>query len=240
MPQSLSSIATKSLVLLAALTIMHPAMAQQTATTYTKMAPVDQYLMSDTKAEIALARSAAPESISHDAGVLVLTVHRLETAIQSKNGFVCFVGRGWSSAPDADFWNPRVRVPMCLNAAAVRTFLPRIMKMTALALAGNSPARVNEAIIASVASKELPSMEQGAMCYMMSKEGYGGDVIPHWPSHIMFFYSDMKAANWGANLPGSPVLGVDDTSENLTQFVVPVRQWSDGTVAFDSPEHHHP
>src|ERR1700719_1293150 len=33
---------------------------------YPNMAPVDQYLMEDREAEIALARSAAPESISRD------------------------------------------------------------------------------------------------------------------------------------------------------------------------------
>src|ERR1700678_4375703 len=72
------------------------------------MAPLDQYLMADRNAEIALARSAVPESISRDAEVLVLGRHGYETAVKGKNGFVCIVGRGWSSAPDPDFWNPKV------------------------------------------------------------------------------------------------------------------------------------
>ena len=38
---------------------------------YPKMAPVDQYLM-EKNAEIQLARSAAPDSISSDATILVL------------------------------------------------------------------------------------------------------------------------------------------------------------------------
>jgi len=53
------------------------------------MAPVDQYVIEDRVAEIALARSAAPESISRDAEVMVLGRHGYETAIQGKNGFVC-------------------------------------------------------------------------------------------------------------------------------------------------------
>src|SRR5579863_8791898 len=92
------------------------------------MAPIDQYLMADQAAEIALARSAAPVSISRDAEVRVLGRHGFETAVQGKNGFVCLVERSWTSAPDADFWNPNVRTPICYNAPAARSYLPRNLK----------------------------------------------------------------------------------------------------------------
>ena len=199
----------------------HQAMTQDAKTHYPKMAPVDQYLMADRDAEIALARSAAPDSISRDAEVLVLGRHGFETAAKGKNGFVCIVGRSWTSAADEDYWDPRVRVPMCVNAAAARSYLLRITKI----------ANVNEAMAAAIARKELPPMEPGAMCYMMSKQGYGGDSAPHWPSHLMFFFSDIDPAIWGANLPGSPVLGITDPAEHLTQFVIPTQRWSDGTEA---------
>ena len=219
----------------------YEAMAQDAATTYKKMAPVDQYLMADRDAEVVLARSAAPDSISRDAEVLVLGRHGFETAVKGKNGFVCIVGRGWTSAPDADFWNPKVRVPMCVNAAAARSYLLRITKITDLALAGRTPAQVNEAIAAAIEKKELPPMEPGAMCYMMGKQGYGGDNAPHWPPHLMFFYSDTDPAAWGANLAGSPVVGIADPAEHLTQFVIPVQRWSDGTEDTPaSPTHAHP
>ena len=235
----IGAIVIKCFVLLVWLGPAHEAMAQNAATTYTKMAPVDQYLMADRGAEIALARSAAPESVSRDAEVQVLGPHGFETAVKGKNGFVCIVGRGWSSAADADFWNPKVRVPMCVNAAAAHSYLLRITKITDLALTRRTPAQVNEAIAAAIARKELPPMEPGAMCYMMGKQGYGGDIAPHWPPHLMFFFSDTDPAIWGANLPGSPVLGLADPSEHLTQFVIPVKQWSDGTAAGDNSEHHH-
>lgn len=78
------------------------------------------------------------------------------------------------------------------------------------------------------------------MCYMMSKQGYGGDVIPHWPPHLMFFYSQTHPAIWGANLPGSPVFAVEDPLEQLTSFVIPVQHWSDGTDYHPaSPAHIH-
>ncbi len=205
------------------------AMAQDAATPYPKMAPIDQYLMTDQSAEIALARSAAPESISSDAEVQVLGRHGFETAVKGTNGFVCIVGRSWTSAADADFWDPKVRVPMCVNASAARSYLLRLAKETEWGLAGRTPAQMTESITAAMARKELPAMESGAMCYMLSKQGYGGDSSPHWPPHLMFFYSDTDPAIWGANLPGSPVVAMSDPVEHLTQFVIPVQHWSDGT-----------
>ena len=232
--------AIKNLALLVVLGMVYQAMAQDAATTYTKMAPIEQYLMADRDAEIALARSAAPDSISRNAEVLVLGRHGFETAVKGKNGFVCIVGRGWTSAPDADFWNPKVRVPMCVNAAAARSYLLRITKITDLALAGRTLAQVNETMAAAIQKKELPPMHPGAMCYMMSKQGFGGDSAPHWPSHLMFFFSDTDPAVWGANLPGSPVLGIADPSEHLTQYVIPTQRWSDGTEdPPESPTHLH-
>ena len=239
MLKKISAIAIQSFALLVVLGTAYFGTAKQavaeaattpsTTTAYAKMAPVDQYLMADRAAEIALARSAAPESISRDAEVLVLGRHGFETAVKGTNGFVCIVGRSWTSAADADYWDPKVRVPMCVNAAAARSYLLRITKIAELGLAGHTLAQVNEAIAAAIAKKELPPMESGAMCYMMGKQGFGGDSAPHWPSHLMFFYTDADLASWGANLPGSPVVGLSDPVEHLTQFVIPVQRWSDGT-----------
>ncbi len=213
----------------------HRPMPQDPATRYPNMAPVDQYLMTDHDAEIALARSAAPPSISGDAEVLILGRHGFETAVKGKNGFVCIVGRSWTSAADQDYWDPKVRVPICVNAAAARTYLLRVRKIADLALAGRTLAQVNEVTAAALARKELPPMEPGAMCYMMGKQGYGGDSAPHWPPHLMFFYSDTDPAIWGANLPGSPVIAVADPLQHMTQFVIPTQRWSDGTEYVPAP-----
>jgi hypothetical protein len=234
-----SGFAMKGFAAVVVLGMVWAAGAQGAARTYTKMAPVEQYLMADREAEIALARNAAPASIANDAEVLVLGRRGFETAVKGKNGFVCFVGRGWTAAPDPDFWNPKVRVPMCVNAAAARSYLVRVRKETEWGLAGRSQAQINAAIPGALAKKELPAMEPGAMCTMMGKEGYGGDTVPHWPSHLMFFFSDTDPASWGANLPGSPVIAVADPTEHLTQFVIPVQHWSDGTEAGDGAGHHH-
>jgi hypothetical protein len=206
------------------------ATAQDGKAKYPSMARLDQYLTEDRNAEIALARSAAPESISRDAEVLVLGRHGYETAIQGKNGFVCIVERSWTAPiDDSNFWNPKLRGPICFNAAAARSYLLRTIKKTDLILAGRTKAQMMEAIIAAIDKKELPAMEPGAMCYMLSKQGYLSDSDGHWHPHLMFFYSRTEPAAWGADLPGSPILAVNDTWEHLTTFLVPVRQWSDGT-----------
>ena len=84
--------------------------AKETKTPYSHMAPVEEYLMTDRNAEIALARTAAPDSIAHDATVLVLGMHGYETAVEGKNGFVCVVERAWMSPSDSpQFGIPKLR-----------------------------------------------------------------------------------------------------------------------------------
>lgn len=207
------------------------ATAQNAKALYPSMAPLDQYLMEDRGSEIALARSAAPESISRDAEVRVLGRHGYETAIQGKNGFVCIVQRSWTaSIDDPNFWNPKLRAPICFNAAAARSYLPGTIKNTVLILAGRTKAQMMDAIVAGIDKKELPPMEPGAMCYMLSKHGYLSDRDGHWHPHLMFFFSQTDPAAWGAGLPDSPIIAFNDAWEHLTTFLVPVRQWSDGTA----------
>jgi hypothetical protein len=208
------------------------AAAQDPKTPYPSMAPIDRYLMQDRNAEIALARSAAPESISRDAEVLVLGRRGYETAVKGKNGFVCVVERSWSAGiDDPDFWNPKLRAPVCLNAPAARSYLPLTIKKTELVLAGHSKAQMFDAIDSGIKKKELPTPEPGAMCYMMSKQGYLSDRDGHWRPHLMFFTPLTDPAAWGAGLPGSPVIAFKDTRERLTVFLIPVTHWSDGTAA---------
>ena len=207
------------------------AIAQDAQTLYPSIAPLDQYLMEDRNSEIALARSAAPESISRDAEVMILGRHGYETAIKGTNGFVCIVERSWTSPiDDPGFWNPKGRAPLCLNAAAARTYLPRTIKRTDLVLAGRTKAQMIEAVAAAIDKKELPPMELGAMCYMLSKQQYLSDEAKHWHPHLMFFLSQTDPVAWGAGLPGSPIFAFHDKWEDLTVFLVPVEQWSDGTA----------
>jgi hypothetical protein len=198
---------------------------------YPKMAPLDQYLM-ERSAEIALARTAAPESISGDAEVLFLGRHGYETAVKGKNGFVCMVERSWTAGvDDTDFWNPKVRSPICFNPAGARFNIPVTNKKTELVLAGRSAPQMAEEIKAAFDKKELATVGPGAMCFMLSKQGYLSDRDGHWHPHLMFFVPDTEPAAWGGGFAGSPVIGVPDTLDRFTLFLIPVGKWSDGTAA---------
>jgi hypothetical protein len=206
------------------------ARGQGTTNPYPKMAPLEQYLM-ERNAEIALARSAAPDSISRDAQVLAFGRHGYEEVVSGKNGFVCVVMRSWTAdRDDPGFWNPKLRSPICFNAPAARSFWPIMVKRTELVLAGVPKEQMLARITASIDSHELPSPEVGAMSYMMSPRGHLGDRVGRWHPHVMFFLPQTKAAAWGADVPGSPVLTGQDPGDRLTIFMVPVRNWSDGTA----------
>lgn len=209
-----------------------PTAAQATTSPYPTMAPLEQYLM-PRDAEITLARSAAPASISQDADVLVLGAHGYESATQGKNGFVCVVLRSWTApAGDPDFWNPKLRGPACFNAAAAHSYLPFVFKKTGWVLTGMTQERMWESVKSGFAKQEWPAVEPGSMCYMMSAQQYLGDAGKHWHPHLMFFVPETSAMAWGAGAQGSPVLEGKDPDDHLTVFMIPVGKWSDGT-----PEH---
>ena len=196
---------------------------------YPAMAPLNEYLM-DEASEIALARTAAPASISGDAEVRVLGREGYTTAVKGTNGFVCIVERSWAAATDLpDFWNPKIRAPICFNPPAARTFVPIFLMRTKLVLAGKSKTEIVQSTSSAFDTKELPPLEPGAMCYMMSKQQYLNDQGKSWYPHVMFLVSGDTATSWGADLPGSPVMSNNDPEERVTIFMVWVGKWSDGT-----------
>jgi hypothetical protein len=211
---------------------------QDSKSLYPGMAPLEQYLM-DRDAEIDLARSAAPDSISHDATVAVLGRHGYETAVQGKNGFVCVVERGWMDGfDDPEFWNPKQRGPICYNPEAARSVLPITYLRTKLALSGSSKDEIRDGIKQAYAKKELPLLEPGAMSFMMAKHAHITDKKltedgAHNIAHLMFYTPVINSADWGANLDKSPVYlnPVFRDPEPMEVFVVLTGMWSDGTPA---------
>jgi len=212
--------------------------AQDAAQTYPAMAPIDRYLM-DPDAEVALARSAAPVAISRDAEVLILGKDGYRTASEGKNGFTCVVERSWMSPVEsAEFWNPKMRGPVCYNPQASRSILPYTIQRTRLALKGLTKTQIGDSMKAALDSNEIPLPEAGAMSYMMAKGGYLGDSVGHWHPHLMFHIAQASGASWGANLPDSPVLLIPPGPEPESIFLVPIDHWSDGTPAADAQEAH--
>lgn len=223
---------TKTLLLpTLALTIWTAATAGSAAEapSYPAMAPLSQYLMPE-KDEIALARSAAPKSVSDEAEVMVLRKQGYETAVKGTNGFLCIVERSWANDTDSsEFWNPRLRSPNCFNAAAARSYEQIYLMKTRLVLEGKSKQEVARAIAAAMDSKQLPALAPGAMCYMMSRQQYLNDIGKSWHPHLMFFAAGDVAKSWGANAPDSPLIAANDPEERVTIFMMIVEHWSDGT-----------
>ncbi len=207
---------------------------------YASMAPVERYRIADPQEEIALARTAAPPSISAAAEVLVLGKHGYETAVSGGNGFVCFVERSWAAGfDDAEFWNPKLRAPNCFNPPAVRSVLPQYLRRTEWALAGISRKRMIEKARAAFASRRFTAPEAGSLSFMLSKEGYlSDDSAGPWLPHVMFFVPHGQAVTWGAGVEASPIVGAYGSSFEPTVLLIPVRHWSDGSAA-PTTEHQH-
>ena len=212
--------------------ILWQSRAQSDKTPYPVMAPLNQYLIADQNSEIALARTAAPASVSDAAEVMVLGRDGYTTAVKGTNGFLCIVERSWGAATDVpEFWNPKVRAPICFNQPAARSYVPIFLMKTKLVLAGKSKAEILAATASAFDKKELPALEPGAMCYMLSRQQYLNDIGKNWHPHLMFIAPGDAEKSWGANLPSSPVIAANDPEERVTIFMVLVAKWSDATSA---------
>ena len=207
-------------------------LSQEAMTKFPHMAPIEAYLIKDRTAEISLARSAAPESVSRDATVLVLGSHGYETAVKGTNDFVCVVNRSWMLPFDnPEFWNPTVRLPFCLNPPAVRSVLPLTIKEAEWALSGLTKSQLFNRTKAAFDDNELPLPEPGSMCFMMSKQQNFGPKFGNADSHLMFWFPQKDHVNWGAAFPGVPVDVHEYSPQPITEFAISVSKWSDGTPA---------
>ncbi len=224
------------------LAVTAPALASPT-TPYAHMAPIDAYLM-DRHQEIALARSAAPSSVSKDATILVLTRTGYETAASGTNGFVCWVSRSFSGSLESpERWNPKIRAAECQNPQAARSVLPIAKLVTSMVLAGRTTAETITRLRTAFSTHEIQPLESGAMSYMMSKSAYLTDQGDHDMPHVMFYVAVKNASDWGANAPDTPIIGGnywfltpghETESASLPPlciFLIGVPIWSDGTPA---------
>ena len=210
---------------------------EKKADRYPVMAPAEQYRMANAEDEIALARSAAPASISTDAEVLVLGKRGYEVGVKGKNGFVCLVQRSWTAGfGDPEFWNPKLRAPNCLNPPAVRSVLPQYLKRTESVLAGATRQQLVEQARSAFANHSFGPPESGSFSFMLSRQGYlSDDSAGPWLPHVMLFVPHGQVPIWGAGLEGSPVIGTDGSPIEPTVLFIPVRRWSDGTPAPPPP-----
>ena len=206
-----------------------------------RLRDIAPYLMADRAAEVTLARTAAPRAVSDSATVLVLTRKGYVQAAAGSNGFTCLVIRSFSSsANDPEFWNARVRAPHCFNPPAARTLLPVMLGNVEWLLAGMTPTDVEARTRKAYASGRFSLPARGAMAYMLSPQQYITDRNPHWLPHLMLYFDrSLSPTNWGAGDGTTPTPVIDATATDPTSpvltLLVPVRRWSDGTLALEAP-----
>ena len=135
-----------------------------------------------------------------------------------------------SPAESPEFWNPTIRGPICFNPPAARSVLPSTYKRTEMVLAGRTKAKIIDGNKAAFERGDLPTLEPGAMSYMMSKEAYLTDGGDHNLAHLMFYAPPMAGTVWGAGLPKSPVMLNPQfkSVQPIEVFVVAVGRWSNG------------
>jgi hypothetical protein len=190
--------------------------------------PLREYLMSR-DAEIALARSAAPMTITDRATIKVLTDSGYRVDRAGDNGFVCLVLRGWSAptftpAPFRDLiYDARVRAPICFNPPAARTVLPLQELRARLAMAGKGPEQIAQGVQTAYAKGELPRMEGVGFAYMWSADQYLAPGIGAFHPHIMVYTPYYVNSMLGGNEFGSPLPFVsDDAGTPFAVTVIPV------------------
>jgi hypothetical protein len=193
-----------------------------------KYAPFSEYTMTP-EAEIALARSAAPENVSAHATIKVLSASGYKVVAEGDNGFVCIVMRGWGAptftpVPFRDLvYYAKLRAPICFNPVASRTVLPLQELRAKLGMEGKAPEQIAEGVQAAYAKGELPKMETVGFAYMFSADQDLGPGAGHWHPHVMIYTPYYDNSMLGGNPLGGPLPVVtDDAGTPFAVTVVPV------------------
>jgi hypothetical protein len=192
-----------------------------------KYPPLSEYMM-EPQAEIALARSAAPETVSGRATIKVLTASGYKVSAQGDNGFVCMVMRGWGAptfTPEANrniVYDAQTRAPICFNPVAVRTVLPYQELRAKLGMEGKSPGEITEEIQAAYSKGELPRMEAVGFAYMFSADQKLGPAGA-WHPHMMIYTPYYTNSMLGGNAEDSDLPRIsDDAGTPFAVTVIPV------------------
>ena len=137
--------------------------------------------------EIALARSAAPASVSATARIWYFDHGRYIIADSGTGSAQCYVGRGW----------PLALEPHCFDEEGARTILPIEMRTSELLHAGASRDSVQRAIAAGIASGAFRLPQRPAMTWMLSaaQDLYDdeGKAAGAWRPHVMIYYPYLTA-----------------------------------------------
>lgn len=194
-----------------------------------RMESLDAYLL-DEAYEVLLARSAAPEHIASDARVLVLRRDGYHEAVAGGNGFTCLVERSWSSpiGPHTDFFNPKLRAPICYNQEAALAIMRDYMRRTELALGGASIGEIREAVERDIGTGKLRAPRGLAMSYMLSNGQLLGTNTGRFKPHIMIYVPYTTEEQIGSPPPGCEhICMFEHVGGPLSAVIVPMKEFNE-------------
>ena len=170
--------------------------------------------------EVALARSAAPASVSAEARVLVWTGSGFEVAEDGSNGVVCYVARSW----------PESLEPHCFDEEGAATILPIHLLQMRMWHQGADDAEIDAAIGEGLRTGALRLPSRPAMSYMMSAEqrliDESGRPVGAWQPHLMIYYPYVTADALGLGpTPSMEAAVVVDPGTPMSNIMIVVQDF---------------
>lgn len=192
-----------------------------------KYPPISEYLMPQ-DAEIALARSAAPDNISGKATIKVLTASGFQVVHEGDNGFACLVMRGFGAPTFTPanlrnlVYDSKLRAPICFDPQAVQTVVPYYELRHKLGLQGKTPEEIAKAVSDAYSTGALPKRDRVSFAYMWSADQILGPA-GHWHPHMMVFSPHYENSMLGGNQGSAPgPVVTDDAGTPLAVVVIRV------------------
>jgi hypothetical protein len=171
--------------------------------------------------EIALARSAAPAEVSHDATVMVLTKRGFEVAAKGSSGVTCVVNRS----------HPQSLEPQCFDAEGSATVMPMELRRTELLRDGKATDEIDREIATGLLSGKYRLPRRPAMSYMMSPEQVlysdEGREVGQWQPHLMIYYPHLTSADLGlGGAPSTRAALVVDEGKAVSNIMIVVKEFA--------------
>jgi hypothetical protein len=150
--------------------------------------------------EIALARSAAPSSISAGARVLALTDTGYATIAEGSTSVTCVVNRSWDRSVE----------PHCYDPEGAATVMRIELRRNYLRHLGRPEDEISKELAQGIMSGAYRLPARPALTYMMSSQQVlyddNGRYVGKWRPHLMIYYPNLS--NQAMALPGKPEMRV--------------------------------